>query len=346
MRAGEMPNLWLSVYQYGAAFSLPGLQTLWVLLVPAVRSWYSVCVCVCPCSLWLKGSSQSIRKWQVAMGRKAKAISDLGTVGSKGDEYRATMCVGGNKAIAYFNGPCRVRQSDAWRDLEAMRAASSRTALPEVVRQLKEAAAQERQASMAALFPEPSRQDEDTQLFGRGGGVPEPAASAAPGSRSSVLTRDASDPEALVRKASYMDGSAKRGPRSRPRRQGKASYKKGKKKEAAEPAKKRRKRPTGRAQKMPRLDITLPQSLETLRSKIWRRKTSEEVTGSYLYRHHNDSLKNCFEGLSRFLQENHKEAYRKYSELPCNAQGWAQKRDFLAFVLLDPIKGPEQIMNV
>ena len=279
-------------------------------------------------------------------GRKAKAISDLGTVGSKGDEYRATMRVGGNKAIAYFNGPCRVRQSDAWRDLEAMRAASSRTALPEVVRQLKEAAAQERQASMAALFPEPSRQDEDTQLFGRGGGVPEPAASAAPGSRSSVLTRDASDPEALVRKASYMDGSAKRGPRSRPRRQGKASYKKGKKKEAAEPAKKRRKRPTGRAQKMPRLDITLPQSLETLRSKIWRRKTSEEVTGSYLYRHHNDSLKNCFEGLNRFLQENHKEAYRKYSELPCNAQGWAQKRDFLAFVLLDPIKGPEQIMNV
>ena len=37
-RAGELPNLWVAVQQYAAASSLPGLQTVWVLLVPADRS--------------------------------------------------------------------------------------------------------------------------------------------------------------------------------------------------------------------------------------------------------------------------------------------------------------------
>ena len=70
-----------------------------------------------------------------------------------------------------IRGPCRVSEEDAQRDLEAMRGASSLTAVREVARQLKEAAVQERQATMSASFSDPARQDDDIRVSDGGGGA-------------------------------------------------------------------------------------------------------------------------------------------------------------------------------
>ena len=104
------------------------------------------------------------------MGRK-KPISDSGGIEHDLEgacRARMYMC---RKNI---RGPIRVSEEDAQRDLEAMRGASSLTAVREVARQLKEAAVQERQVAMSALFSEPARQDDAILVSDGGGGALEP----------------------------------------------------------------------------------------------------------------------------------------------------------------------------
>ena len=118
------------------------------------------------------------------MGRKAGPISGLGSVENhRIGVWRAHIYVRRKHII----GPLRVRQEDAQRDLEAMRAAPSLTAVPEVARQLRDAAAQDRQATMSVSFPEPAQQDDNILVSDGGVGALAPAVSDAQGSRSRVL---------------------------------------------------------------------------------------------------------------------------------------------------------------
>ena len=59
--------------------------------------------------------------------------------------------------------------------------------LPVIARQLRDAAAQDRQATMSASFPEPAQQDDNILVSDGGVGALAPAVSDAQGSRSRVL---------------------------------------------------------------------------------------------------------------------------------------------------------------